>query len=164
MPVRTFQLTLLMSILGLTGVAQAQLSSIYKLKFARAVFYRIDETGQPSNKPSVAPAGSHFMFVSKTGAAEQKIFVTFTEVKSTSEAQITKDIRMLSVNPASAQTNAPDFPRVVEGDLYQVPVEDLPEEFYKVLSGLDVGTLAVPFKAQLSGGKITAGASVLVWS
>jgi hypothetical protein len=92
------------------------------------------------------------------------VIVEFSKVPEATFASILTDIYRVSgiekpsgvVTPAS--TNGP--PIVTTKKAYWITKEYLPPEFYELWSGVDGGTLAVPYKLQFKDGRLTGGGTL----
>lgn len=145
------------------GFAQAQLDPVYRLKYPYGGFYLVDNsTLIATSERSAAPSGSYFRIVKNNIGGKNVMWVTFTKVKSSTAASVTNQITRIANLSSATGGGMTTLPLVQEGAdfIYQVSTDVLPPEYFTIESGMDFGTLAVPFKAQLSDGKLTAGGTL----
>jgi hypothetical protein len=128
-------------------------------------FAQIDpNTNKPSATLSIAPMGSRFNIIDDRSDNGTSIDVIFTYVSETNQrvanAQfahakgLTAADSAAFVNKGTPVVTADGKPR------YRIAKNILQTALYELAWGKDAGVLAVPFKYQLSGNKLTAGGTL----
>jgi hypothetical protein len=133
----------------------------YKLKFRILNFFPSNPDDDDKNFIYYAPAGSKFMIISSDKEYYEVEFTGIGADKSPPQAG-PELISLFFISEDAPATKVEALkPVEIEKNPYKVKRTDLPEWYYDVLSGWDIGLLAVPFKIRTQDKvKITGGSTI----
>jgi len=131
----------------------ADMSKVYEIRFDVYPFYENNDTNK--DHPFQAVSGVQFKFEKEL---DNDYLVSF--VKISSGKPIAERVRAMKLMSISAADGGAAPASVQEGKLYTIAKNALTPEYYRLLHGVSVGLLTLPFKLRTDGGTLSADSTL----